>query len=93
MSKLTSKKPTQQHHNITVDSVTAMYLADREAARDSKQFASAIAAVTGIAKLHGLLTDKVQHNHQTLEEQRERANQVLRSAGIDPETIKVKSQH
>ena len=48
----------RERHNITIDSLTAMYLADREAARGVDQYSSAIAAVTGLAKLHGLITDK-----------------------------------
>ena len=52
------QKAHQERHNVTVDSLTAMYLADREAARGVDQYSSAIAAVTGLAKLHGLITDK-----------------------------------
>ena len=48
----------QDRHDITVDSITAMYIADREAAREANQYASAITAVTGLAKLHGLITNK-----------------------------------
>ena len=48
----------QERHDITVDSITAMYIADREAAREANQYASAITAVTGLAKLHGLITNK-----------------------------------
>ena len=52
------RKRHQERHNVTIDNLTAMYIEDRLASRDAKQYASAIAAVTGLAKLHGLITDK-----------------------------------
>ena len=50
----------QERHNITVDSITNMYLDDREDARTAKQYATAVAATTGLAKLHGLVVDRKQ---------------------------------
>jgi phage terminase small subunit len=50
----------QERHNITVDSITNMYLNDREDARTAKQYATAVAATTGLAKLHGLVVEKKQ---------------------------------
>lgn len=47
-----------ERHAITVDSLTAMLLKDREGARDAKQFSAAITAVMGLAKLHGVVIDK-----------------------------------
>ena len=52
------RKGHQERHNVTIGNLTAMYIEDRLAARDAKQYSSAIAAVTGLAKLHGLITDK-----------------------------------
>jgi len=39
------QKAASNRHNVTVDSLTAMYLADREAARGVDQYSSAITAV------------------------------------------------
>jgi phage terminase small subunit len=54
------QKHHQERHNITVDSITNMYLNDREDARTAKQYATAVAATTGLAKLHGLVVEKKQ---------------------------------
>ena len=37
-----------------------MYLDDRKDARAAKQYATAVAATTGLAKLHGLVVEKKQ---------------------------------
>ena len=73
----------------TVDSVTADLYADRAEAKKVNQFSASIAALMHIAKLHGLITDKGQHN-KTLEEKRVHAYKVLESAGIDPHMIQPK---
>ena len=43
---------------INLDTLTAMYLEDRKFARECMQPAACISAVTHIAKLHGLYTEK-----------------------------------
>ncbi len=52
----------RERHNVTVDSLTGELVEDRELARKNEQASAAINAVMGKAKLHGLLTDKVQHS-------------------------------
>ncbi len=52
----------QKRHEITVDSLTAELNTDREMARKLEQPATAITATMGQAKLHGLLTEKVDLN-------------------------------
>lgn len=57
------KKLREHHlkrHEVTVDSLTKEYEDIRNAAYQEKQFAPAVSAVTGKAKLHGLVTDKAQ---------------------------------
>lgn len=47
-----------KRHLVTVDSLTDEYEQIRAAAFTEKQFSPAISAVTGKAKLHGLVSDK-----------------------------------
>ena len=49
-----------ERYNITVDGITTMYKAVIADATTSKQFGPKVSAITGLAKLHGLLTDKVE---------------------------------
>jgi len=51
-----------ERHDVTVDSLTTELEADRKLARKNEQANAAISATMGVAKLHGLLTDKVQHS-------------------------------
>ena len=56
-----------QRHEITVDSLTAMLKEDRDLARQNDEASAAITAVMSIAKLHGLVVEKVnatnRHHH------------------------------
>jgi len=52
----------RERHDVTVDTLTVELVEDRELARKNEQASAAISAVMGKAKLHGLLTDKVQHS-------------------------------
>ena len=54
------KQAHSERHNITVDGITAMYKEVIANATASTQFGPAVSAITGLAKLHGLLTDKVE---------------------------------
>ena len=54
------QKRAQQRHDITVDTITAMLIADRELAREKGQPSAAVSAVMGLAKIHGLILDKAQ---------------------------------
>lgn len=47
-----------KRNEINIDNLTTMYLEDRKLARDLGMPAAAISAVTGVAKLHGLLVEK-----------------------------------
>lgn len=49
----------QERTMVTLESLTSELDEDRELARKEKQASSAISAVMGKAKLHGLLVDKV----------------------------------
>lgn len=55
------KERAQKRHDMTVDDLTEMLKSDREMARDIKQPSAAVSAVMGMAKLHGLITDKAEH--------------------------------
>jgi hypothetical protein len=54
------RKDHSERHNITVDGITTMYKAVIADSTASKQFGPTVAAITGLARLHGLLTDKVE---------------------------------
>jgi hypothetical protein len=54
------QKAARKRHDITVDSVTRMLIADRELARENGQPSAAVSAVMGLAKIHGLILDKAQ---------------------------------
>jgi len=54
------KQAHSVRHNITVDGITTMYKAVINDATANNQFGPAVSAITGLAKLHGLLTDKVE---------------------------------
>jgi hypothetical protein len=47
-----------KRNEINIDNITTMYLEDRKLARDLGMPAAAISAVTGVAKLHGLMVEK-----------------------------------
>jgi phage terminase small subunit len=53
-----------ERHNVTVDTIRAMLLEDREFARELETPAAAVSATMGMAKLYGLLTDKTEHSGQ-----------------------------
>lgn len=52
----------QKRHEVTVDSLTVEYDEVREAALKDGQYSPAVSSITGKAKLHGLLTEKHDHN-------------------------------
>lgn len=51
----------RQRHNVTVDLLTTEYDEVRLLALADKQFAPANTAITGKAKLHGLIVDRNEH--------------------------------
>lgn len=55
------REDARQRHAITLDSLTAELEEARQLAIDSKNASAAVAASMGKAKLHGLLTDKLEH--------------------------------
>jgi phage terminase small subunit len=56
-----------ERHNVTIDSLTEMLKEDRELARKNDEASAAITAVMSIAKLHGLVVEKInstnRHHH------------------------------
>lgn len=52
------REEARARSEITVDTLTAMYLEDRKFARECSNPSACIQAVTHIAKLHGLYTEK-----------------------------------
>lgn len=48
----------RKRHEVTVDSITAEYEEVREAAFRDGDYSPAVSAITGKAKLHGLIVDK-----------------------------------
>ena len=55
----------RQRHDATMDTITAALFADREAAREAKQFGASISALKIIATMHGLITNKQQVDLKT----------------------------
>lgn len=51
---------SRARHEVTVDSLTEMLKEDRGQAKELGQPATAVSAVMGMAKLHGLIVDKAQ---------------------------------
>ena len=51
----------QERHNVTVDSLTGELDGAAELAHEVKNPGAVVSATMGKAKLHGLLTDKVEH--------------------------------
>lgn len=49
----------QHRHMVTVDSLTEEYEEARRLALSDRQYSPVIAAITGKAKLHGLVVDKI----------------------------------
>jgi phage terminase small subunit len=56
------QKSHQERHNVTVDSLTDELDEVRTLAMEKEQVNAAVNATMGKAKLHGLLTDRVQHS-------------------------------
>jgi phage terminase small subunit len=54
------KEHHAQRHDVTVDDIRQMLLADREFARELETPAAAVSATMGLAKLYGHLRDKVE---------------------------------
>lgn len=48
-----------ERHDVTVDDIRAMLVEDRRFARECGTPAAAVSATMGLAKLYGLLTDKI----------------------------------
>ncbi len=51
-----------KRHDITVNTITQDLIDDRQVARGNQQSNVAISATLGLAKLHGHMTDKVEHS-------------------------------
>ena len=72
----------QERHNITIDSLTLRLTAAENLGLANNNPSAAVAAIMGIAKLHGLLVDKVKSTI-TIEDQsladRLKANREYRS--------------
>lgn len=49
-------------HEVTVDTIRAMLLEDREFAREVESAGASVSATMGLAKLYGLLVDKQVHS-------------------------------
>ncbi len=84
-----------ERHNVTVDSLTDELDEARTLAIDKEQSAAAVSASMGKAKLHGLLTDKVQHSGAvdlaTSKEWARVQSKVLRALKPYPEALKAVS--
>ena len=57
------QQAAQKRHNVTIDTITEMLKEDRDFAKDVGQAGAKVSATMGLAKLHGLITDKVSGNH------------------------------
>lgn len=68
---------------ITLERITEMLQEDRDLARQLKQMGPATTAAMGLAKLHGLITDKVEntHRHVSRGERRSRISELLERQG------------
>ena len=51
----------RKRHDVTVDSITDEYEQARELGMENGQVSAAVAAITGKAKLHGLMIEKKEH--------------------------------
>ena len=67
----------RERHDVTVDSLTEMIIEDRTFARANKQPSAAVSATMGLAKLHGLASDKL----KMAAEDGQRGN-VVEDAGV-----------
>ena len=54
------QKRAQQKHDITIETLTDMYREAFEMGKDIEQPAAMNGSATGLAKLHGLITDRTQ---------------------------------
>jgi len=52
------QKAHQERHNITIDSLTSRLTAAEQLGLSNNNPSAAVSAIMGIAKLHGLITDK-----------------------------------
>jgi len=80
------RKRHQKRHDITVDRITSELYADREAAKKAHQYSASIAALMHVAKLHGLVTDKLQHGLKDASS--ETLEAVCKRHGINPDDIR-----
>ncbi len=53
------RQEAQEKHEVTIDTITKMLKEDHELARSLDQPSAAVSASMGLAKLHGLIVDKV----------------------------------
>ncbi len=67
-----------EQHEITVERIAKMLIEDREFARDNGTPAAAVSATMGLAKLGGLLTDKIDAKVQD-------KRTVVLNFGVQPE--------
>jgi phage terminase small subunit len=56
------REKNAKRHEVTIDTITEMLKEDRELARKEGQTSAAVSAAMGIAKLHGLVVDKVKQD-------------------------------
>jgi len=54
------KQAHSERHNITVNGITDMYQAVIIDSTANKQYGPTVSAITGLAKLHGLFTEKIE---------------------------------
>jgi len=57
------QEEARERHSVTIDSLTLELNENRKLAKNEKQSAAMTAATMGKAKLHGLLSDKVEHSN------------------------------
>ena len=74
------RKDHSERHNITVDGITTMYKDVIANATASTQFGPAVSAITGLAKLHGLLTDKVEVTDNSIADRLAAARKLRRGS-------------
>lgn len=64
------QQESAERHNVTIERTTQMYLDAFNSAKESGNPSAMVSATTGLAKLHGLITDKakIETNLPTLSE-------------------------
>jgi phage terminase small subunit len=70
----------QRRHEVTVDSLTTEYEEARLLALSDKQYSPAISAITGKAKLHGLLIEKNEHTGTIITQTKQQRDAAVAAA-------------